>query len=58
MGTFPMLVYIGSNLFNAAGHYNKVECGSSGSVKHAYAEEGRVPGKGTAILFCSVHFRN
>jgi hypothetical protein len=53
-----MLAYVGFNVLNAAGHYNEVECGSAGSVKHAHSEEGRVPRKGTVILFCSVHFRN
>jgi len=50
MATFHMLVYIGFNILNAAGRYNKVECGSFGSVKHAHVEEGRVPRKGTVIF--------
>jgi hypothetical protein len=53
-----MLEYVGFNVLSAAGHYNEVECGNSGTVKHAHAEEGRVPRKGTVILFCSFHFRN
>jgi len=51
MATFPILVYVGCNALNAAGHYNEVECGSPGSVKHGRSEEGRVPRKGTVILF-------
>jgi hypothetical protein len=58
MATFAVLVYVRFNVLNAAGHYNKVECGSPRSVKHAHSEEGRVPRKGTVILFCSIHFRN
>ena len=58
MATFPMLIYVGFNVLNAAGHYNEVECGSPGSVKNAHSEEGRVPVKGTVMLFSSVHVRN
>lgn len=58
MATFPMVVYVGFHVLNAAGHYNEVECGSTGSVKNAHSEEGRVPIKGTVILFPSANFRN
>ena len=58
MATFPVLIFVGFNVLSAAGHYHKVECGSSGSVTHTHTEEERVPRKGTVILFCSVHFRN
>jgi len=39
MATFPVLVYVGFNVLSAAGRYNKVEYGSSGSVTHTHAEE-------------------
>jgi len=54
MATFPVLVYVGFNVLSASGHYNKVECGSSGSVTHAHTEEERVPRKGTVLFILGI----